>query len=279
MVLNWFESFLYGLFSGLADILPVSSQAHQILMLKFFGISGSASGLLPLLIHVSIFAALYYNSHSHIIRISRAMRLARIPKRRRKRPLDVRSMMDWKLLQTMIIPVILAMFAYPYTVSLGGKLIWIVIFLFINGVILYAPQFFPTGNRDSRTLSRVEGLLMGLGGGLSVLPGISAVGAATSVGSVCGIERTYALDMAFMMNMVVNLGLIVFDVMNLISVGVEALSVLIIIRYLFTAAVAFGAAMGGIRLMRSLAKTSGYSVFAFYCWGVALFAFVLNLMA
>lgn len=279
MELNWFESFLYGLFSGLADILPVSSQAHQILMLKFFGINSGASGLLPLLIHISIFAALYYNSHSYIIRISRAMRLARIPKRRRKRPLDVRSMMDWKLLQTMIIPVILAMFAYPYTVSLGEKLIWIVVFLFINGVILYAPQFFSTGNRDSRTLSRVEGLLMGLGGGLSVLPGVSAVGAATSVGSVCGVERTYALDMAFMMNMAVNLGLIVFDVMNLISGGVEVLSVLIVIRYLFTAVVAFGATVGGIRLMRLLAKTSGYSVLAFYCWGVALFAFVLNLMA
>ena len=278
MELNWFESFLYGLFSGLADILPVSSQAHQILLLKFFGISGS-SGFLSLLIHLSIFAALYLNSRSYIIRISRAMRLARVPKRRRKRPLDVRSMMDWKLLQTIIIPVVLSMFAYPYTAALGGKLIWIVIFLFINGVILYAPQFLPTGNRDSRTLSRLEGLLMGFGGGLSVLPGISAIGAATSVGSVCGVERTYALDMAFMMNMVVNLGLIVFDVINLMSGSIGTLSWIIIVRYLFTAAVTFGAAMGGIRIMRTLAKTNGYSVFAFYCWGVALFAFVLNLMA
>ena len=38
MDLNWFESFLYGLFSGLTDILPVSAEAHRILMLKCFGI-------------------------------------------------------------------------------------------------------------------------------------------------------------------------------------------------------------------------------------------------
>lgn len=278
MELNWFESFLYGLFSGLADILPVSSQAHQLLMMKFFGIS-NASGLLPLLIHLSIFAALYYSSHTYIVRISRALRLARIPKRRRKRPLDVRSMMDWKLLQTMIIPVILSLFAYQYAQPLGNNLIWIVVFLFINGIVLYAPQFLPTGNRDSRTLSRVEGFLMGLGGGCSVLPGISAIGAATSIGSVCGVERTYALDMALMMNMAVNIGLMVFDVMNLISAGIGTLSVMLIARYLFTAAVAFGAAVGGIRLMRLLAKSAGFTMFAFYCWGVALFAFILNLMA
>ena len=278
MELNWFESFLYGLFSGLADILPVSSQAHQLLMMKFFGIS-QASGLLPLLVHLSIFAALYYSSHSHIVRISRALRLARVPKRRRKRPLDVRSMMDWRLLQTMIIPVFLSMFVYQYAQPLGDSLIWIVVFMFINGVVLYAPQFLPSGNRDSRTLSRVEGVLMGLGGACSILPGISAIGAATSVGSVCGVERTYSLNMAFMMNMAVNIGLIVFDIIGLISSGIGTLSAMIILRYLFTAAITFGAAMGGIRIMRTLAKSVGFTMFAFYCWGIALFAFIMNLMA
>ena len=278
MELNWFESFLYGLFSGLADILPVSSQAHQLLMLKFFGIS-KASGLLPLLVHLGIFAALYYSSNSQIVRISRALRLARVPKRKRKRPLDVRSMMDWSLLKTMVIPVILSMFVYQYAQPLGNSLIWIAVFMFVNGVVLYVPQFLPTGNRDSRTLSRVEGLLMGLGGAFSVIPGISAIGAATSVGSVCGVDRTYGLNMTLMMNMVVNIGMIVFDIMNIASGGIGTLSLVIMLRYLFTAAVAFGATIGGIRIMRSLAQSAGFTLFAFYCWGVALFTFIMNLMA
>ena len=58
MKLNWFESMLYGLFSGLTDILPVSVQAHQTLMLKFFGVKGNME-LLDLLIHLAIAAALY----------------------------------------------------------------------------------------------------------------------------------------------------------------------------------------------------------------------------
>ena len=41
---------------------------------------------------------------------------------------------------------------------------------------------------------------------------------------------------------------------------------------------AFGAAMGGIRLTRRLTAEHGFSLFGVYCWGVALFIFILNLV-
>lgn len=278
MDLNWFESFLYGLFSGLADILPVSAEAHRILMLKFFGIQSNTE-LMNLLVHLGVFGALYCSCRKQIVRISSARRLARVPKRRRRRPLDTRSLMDFSLFKTMLIPVILSFFLCRYTETLESKLIWIVGFLFLNGIILYIPQFFPTSNRDSRMLSRVEGLLMGLGGALGILPGISAMGAALSVASLCGVERSYGLSMALMMNMGIQIGLIVLDVMGLAASGVGTLSFLIFIRYLVTAAVAFGAGVLGVKIMRLLAAEKGYSLLAFYCWGVALFTFILNLMA
>ena len=57
MDLNWLESFLYGLFSGLTDILPVSAEAHRILMLKCFGIQ-SSSELMKLFAHLGVFGAM-----------------------------------------------------------------------------------------------------------------------------------------------------------------------------------------------------------------------------
>lgn len=186
--------------------------------------------------------------------------------------------MDLRLLHTMLIPVVLGLFLYQNTSEWNNKMLHIVIFLFLNGVILYAPQFFPSGNRDSRTLSRVEGLLVGLGGAASVLPGISAVGAATSIGSICGIERRFALDIALLMNMFLTLGWIVYDVMAMLG-GLGALSFGIVIRYLLTGAAAFGGTMLGVKLMRYLSSNHGYSIFALYCWGVALFTFIFNLMA
>lgn len=278
MELNWFQSLLYGLLSGLMDILPVSAQAHKVLLLKFFGVKGSAY-LMELIIHLGIFAALYFSSQAQLVRMNRARALARVPKRKRKRPLDTRSMMDWSLLKTMTVPVILGMFLYQYTASIRTNLMLVALFLFLNGLVLYIPQFLPSSNRDSRTLSRVEGLLMGLGGVASILPGVSAVGTTLSIGSVCGVEKNYALNMTLMMNMVLTIGLIVYDVIGLISNGMGTLSFGIVIQYLLTMATAFGGTMFGIRIMRNLAANQGYALFGVYCWGLSLFTFILNLMA
>lgn len=278
MELSWFESCIYGLFSGLLDIVPVSAQAHSVLLLKFFGVKAS-SDFLNLLIHAAVLAALYYSSQTQLIRMKRARALARVPKRKRKRPLDVRSMMDWSMLKTMLIPAVLGVFLRKYTAGLQGKLMLVSLFLFLNGLILYLPQFFPTSNRDSRTLSRVEGLLMGLGGAVSAVPGISAIGTTTSIASVCGVDRTYGLNMALMMNMGIAAGLMVYDILSIAANGFGTLSFLILVRYLLSAAAAFGGAVLGIKIMRNLAVERGFSSFGVYCWGLALFTFILNLIA
>lgn len=278
MELSWLESSIYGLIYGLLDMIPVSAQAHSILLLKFFGVKASPD-IMNLLIHMAIFFALYHSSQTQIIRMRRACALARVPKRKRKRPLDVRSMMDWSMLKTMLIPTVFGVYLRQYTAGMYSKLMLVSLFLFLNGLILYVPQFFPTSNRDSRTLSRVEGLLMGLGGIVSAVPGISAVGAATSIASVCGVDRTYGLNMVLMMHMGVTVGLMVYDVMGIAANGAGTLSFLILVRYLFSAAAAFCGAMLGIKWMRHLAAGHGFSIFGVYCWGLALFAFILNLIA
>ena len=278
MDLSFLEGILYGFFSGLTDILPVSSQAHKILMLKMFGVN-SEPALMALLVHAAMMAALYYNCQPQIVKILRARSLARVPKRRRKRPLDTKSLMDFSLWKTMLIPIVLGFLFYGAASGLGKTLLWVAGFLFLNGVILYIPQFLPGSNKDSRMLSRVEGLLMGLGGAASILPGISGIGAATSIANVCGVDRTYGLNMALLMNMAVTAGLIVYDVVAIVTGSIGILSFGIIVEYILAAAAAFGGVVLGVKIMRDLAANNGFAPFAYYCWGGALFTFILNLMA
>ena len=277
MDLNWLQSLLFGLISGLTDILPVSAQAHRMLMLKFFGVK-NISSLLALMMHLSVFSALYLSTRGQFVKMNRARALARVPKRKRRRPLDVKSMMDWSLVKTMLLPTILGLLLYRSVRNMQTNLLTIAAFLFLNGVILYVPQFLPSSNKDSRTLSRLEGFAMGCGCAASILPGISTVGTVVSIGSVCGVERVYSLNMAFIIKMFLMAGLMVYDVLGIISGGLEALSFAIILKYLVTAALSFGAAMGGIRLTRRLTAEHGFGLFGVYCWGVALFIFILNLV-
>ena len=59
-----------------------------------------------------------------------------LPKRKRKRPLDVRSMMDWSLLKTMMIPALIGVYLRKYTAGISINLLLIALFLFLNGLIL-----------------------------------------------------------------------------------------------------------------------------------------------
>lgn len=276
--LSWLESIVYGLVSGIADIFPVSAQGHRLLLLKLFGETKDLD-LMRFFVHLGIFAAILFHCQPHIVRFLRAKRLSRVPKRRRKRPLDTKSLMDYSLFKTMLVPVILSLFLYSKAAALNGRIVWVAVFLLINGLILYIPQFLPGSNKDSRSLSRVEGLLMGLGGAASVLPGISGLGSAVSIGAVCGVDRGYGLTMSLLMNMVLNLGLAVLDLIAILRAGLTGLYFTLLLRCIVCGVAAFGAVGLGIRFLRKYVEDHDYSVFSYYCWGLALFTFILNLMA
>ena len=275
--MKWFQSIIFGLISGLSDVLPVSSQGHKAILLKIFG-QNSEHPLLRLMIHIAILAALYYSCSSHILRLVRQLRLSRIPKKKRKRPLDVSAIMEFKLLRMMVIPALLGLLAYNRVAELGTKLQITAIFLVLNAVILFLPTLLPTGNKDARSMSALEGLLMGLGGAVSVLPGVSSVGAANAVASVCGAERAFALNLTYLMHMVLTVALIGFDFAALFATGLSAITGGVLVTYVLAAIAAFGGAYTGIKAMRLLAVNIGYTVFALYSIGAALLSFLLYLM-
>ena len=119
---------------------------------------------------------------------------------------------------------------------------------------------------------------MGLGAAASVIPGISTVGIVISIASICGVERVYGLNMALLVKLFMMVGLMVYDVLGLITGGLGALSAALVFRYLLAAVLSFAGSMLGIRLLRRIASNSGYSLFGVYCWGLALFTFILNLV-
>ena len=278
MGLSAFEHLIYGFLSGLTEIFPVSARAHGTILLKVLG-AERISGLPVLFIHIAVLAATYLSCKAQLVKMARARRLARVPKKRRKRPLDICSLMDSRFLFTMMLPVVLVDLFYGRISEISFGLLAISILLFVNGILLYIPQFFPGSNKDARSLSRVEGLVMGIGGGLSVIPGMSGIGASLSVGSMYGVERSYALNMSLMMNMAYLAGMIVHDILGVIRDGVGLFSFQWLLFYILTAALAFAGAMLAIRIMRVLAADKGYHIFSYYCWGIALFTFILNLMA
>ena len=278
MELNWFQSLILGLISGFAEVLPVSGQAHRLVLLKMLG-TNSDPAALRLMIHMGIIAALYFYCKGHIVRMMRAQRLVRIPKSRRKRPLDTDALMDFSLLKTTLIPIVLAFLLYGRVSFLSKNIMYVAGLLFVNGIILYIPQYLPGSNKASGAMSRIDSLYLGLGGALGTLPGISGIGAAVSVASVRGMDLKKALDLALLMNIPVNIGFALFDLIDLLKGGAGSLSFGFLIFCVFAGLAAFLGLALGIWMLKKITENAGYGVFAFYCWGAAMLTFILYLAA
>lgn len=277
MDLSWFQSLIIGLISGVAEVLPVSARAHRLLFLKMFGLREEGAVLL-LMVHISVAAALYFCCRSHIVRMIRAQRVARVPKKRRKRPLDGEGLSDFSLLKTAVIPVILAFLLYSKISVLVGKPVYISALLLINGIILYVPQYLPGSNKTSGSMTRIDALYFGLGGALATLPGISCLGSTVSIASIRGMDLKKALDLGLLLNIPMNLGFAVYDLIRLFGNG-GSVTFSQLLTGLLAGMVAFAGVIFGVRMLRKIVENMGYSVFAFYSWGLALLSFILFLAA
>ena len=277
MELSWLQSLVMGLFSGLTDILPVSSQAHQTLLMKFFGVT-ELGPVTRLAIRGAVLITLLVICWGQISRIRRQVKLAATPRRRRTRPVDLAALMDAKILQTALVPILGCVLLSGLTASLIASLPWLVATSLVNAVLLYLPNFFPTADKDSRLVTPYESLLMGLGSGASVLPGISSVGVCHSVGVLHGIDRGYMIHLTLMMHMMVIAGLCVGDVLALVSLGGIALNGAATLSLALAAAGATAGTAMGCRILKSAVDRSGLTGFSFYSFGIALFTFILYLM-
>jgi undecaprenyl pyrophosphate phosphatase UppP len=118
---------------------------------------------------------------------------------------------------------------------------------------------------------------MGLFGGFSVLTGISRMGMITAAASVRGTERQHGLNLALLLSIPAFVLLLIIDIISLATAGLIGVTFLAILQCLLCAVAAFIGATIAIMTLRFLAFKIGYSGFAYYSWGMALFMFILFL--
>lgn len=271
------ESVLYGLISGVTEILPVSAQAHQALLLKIFGID-SRYQLVDLAVHLSVAAAIIFACYSSIAKLRRDMRLASGSNRRAHRQGYSQSVYELRLLRTAVLPLCIGLFLYLAFNQLESQMLWLVVFWIINGLILYILGHMRQGNKDSRTMSGMDAILMGLAGALSAIPGISRIGMITSAAVARGAGRNHALNWALILSIPALAVFVLFDIVALAGVGAGAASVSLLVSCLAAAVAAFAGSYICIYLIQFLIVRFDLSGFSYYCWGIAMLSFILYLI-
>lgn len=268
---------LYGLVAGFSEYTPVSASAHQALfpmLLRF----DSTWPMLRFFVHAGALGALVWLYWQRLNHIYRELRLVSLPHRHRKRPPDMEAVLDARLAVTALLPACIGAIGSAFTARLGGNLLMMAILLIGCAAAIYVPDYVPGGNLRTRALSPLDGLLMGLCAGCSVIPGISRVGLILSFGLLRKCDRSYILDMALLISGAMLAQMMIADLICVLVTGFAGFSILRFLGCLLAAAASFGGGVGAIFMMRFLSVKTGFSGFAFYGWGLGLFSFILYLM-
>jgi undecaprenyl-diphosphatase len=267
---------LYGFLAGLGELLPVSSTAHGYLIQLMSQFDTFAPALL-LSVHFACFMAVCVYNRRRIGHIRRELKIASLPANKRKRQPDMVAVLDAKVILTALIPLLIGVGLSSLAFRKLGTLPAISLLLLIGGVVLYIPQYLPGANKDSRSLSRKDALMLGISGAVGVIPGISRIGTMISVGLMKGCDRGYILDIALLASLPVLLGLMIVDCVA-IAMAPAAIGLMMLLYCLLAAAAAFGGAWLAMVIMRFLSVKSNFYGFAYYNWGLALFSFLVYLM-
>lgn len=274
--MSFFDSIIYGFVSGLTEFIPVSPQGHQALMMRLFGLS-VREPMRDMLVHIAVLIALVTTCRTMFTHINMESRLSK--RARRGRSAARRATYDLSLIKTAAFPLLAGLISYFGTRKYESNLLVLAGFFILNGIVVLVPEHARHGNKDARFMSRWDGIAFGLIGAFSALPGISRVGAMNFYMSLRGAGRDNCMNWILLLSVPVLVFYIFIDLVLLFILPLGTITFITLLQYLVSAAAAYCGGYLGIVFMRYLSVHTGYSGFAYYSWGVAMFTFVLYLIA
>jgi len=269
------ENLIYGFVSGITEFLPVSSHAHQGLFRYLFGIS-TRDSLQNLLVHIGVVLSVFVCFGEFTLRLYREQK--RTSRRRRSRSLDNKATYDLKLIKTAAVPMVIGSILYFATQKWENSLLAIMAFLMLNGIILLLAEHAPQGNKDARTMTGLDGIIIGILGAFSAFPGVSRTGIIVSYASLRGADKQYSIPWAVILTLPAMLFAIFFDFYGMFSFGLGTLTFVGFIGCILSGIAAFCGGYIGIYVLQSILRHSGFSGFAYYSIGASLLSFILYLI-
>lgn len=266
---------LYALISGFSELFFVSTSAHQLLYRTVTGYDLN-DGFLAFGIHAGCLAALLVNCRQRIKYLRNQKRLQRPGKRRRGRQPDLASLIDIRILNTAVIPLVLGFLVFGKAAEWFNSTFRVAGLLIVNACVLFLPRLLRSGDKDARSFSLMDSLLMGLSGMLGMFPGLSRLGCMYSVGTARGAQKNYVLELSILLCIPAVAVMLCMDLYSC-TVALAGITFLQMLGALVAMAASFLGAHLAIKFIRIICNRSSTLGFAYYSWGLAVFMLLIYL--
>ena len=274
------QAVLLGLLQGLAEFLPISSSGHLAIFQNLFHIGEGTDEmfLFDILLHfgtlISIFVAFYKDIwrlitetcgmiKDLVMNIVNKIKGAETVKIVRTGYRKFVLMVIISTIPTGIIGVLLK----SITKAASATLIMPGIFLLMTAALLFIADKAPEGEKNPKTATYLDSVILGAAQGIATLPGISRSGTTITTALLCGFEKKYAVKYSFIMSIPAVLGACVMEISD--AKG-SVLEPSYIVGMLVAAIVGYVA----IKTMLVVVRKKKYIVFSIYCLCMGIVAIV-----
>ena len=272
-----FDAIFLGIVQGLAEFLPISSSGHLSVFQNFFGLMDvEAENLFfDVLLHlgtlIAVFVAYWGEIKSMVLEFFTMIGARKLPKGQKPDRLS-RRMMFFIIIGTLPLFVILPI--KDLVDGLYSNTIFIGCAFLVTGTLLMVSDRMTRGNKDLKSATIVDILLVGCAQAVATVPGLSRSGTTIAAGMGRGFSREFAVKFSFLMSIPAVLGANLLSLIDAIQEGVDwSLMPLYLVGVVTAAVVGYLA----IRLLKFITQRGKFGGFAYYCWGAGLVTLILSL--
>ena len=276
--MSYLSSIFLGFIQGVAEFLPISSSGHLAIFQNIFGlISGEADDLFfDVLLHLgtlaAVFVAYWGDIKALVLEFLTMLHLRKLPEGKKPDRLS-RRMIAFIIIATL--PLVLVLPIKDKVEGLYNNTFFIGFALLVTGTLLFVSDRMNHGNKDLKSASILDILLVGVGQAIAVVPGLSRSGTTISVGLARGFDREFAVRFSFLLSIPAVLGANLLSLIDAIQAGIDWSLLPVYLVGVVSAAV-FGYL--AIRLLKYISQKGSFGGFSYYCWGAGLVTLVLSLI-
>lgn len=275
--MTYFSAIFLGLIQGIAEFLPISSSGHLAFFQNVVGIAnGEENMFFDVLLHlgtlVAVFVAYWSEIKALILEFFTMIGVRKLPKGQKPDRLS-RRMILFIILGTL--PLFLVLPVKDRVEGLYSNAIFIGCAFLITGLLLFLSDRLNHGNKDIKSASILDVLIVGVGQALATVPGISRSGTTISAGLSRGFGREFAVKFSFLLSIPAVLGANILSMIDAIQEGIDWS-----LMPMYLAGVAVAAISGylAIRLLKYISQKGSFGGFCYYCWGIGLVTLILSLV-
>ena len=259
-----------GLVQGIAEVLPISSSGHLIIVENLFNAQDDNLAF-EIFLHLASLIAILFFLRKKLWALIKGFCLYLV---RRKEEYKLEFKYGIMVIISTI-PVVIFTLLFKDLIDKVNGTLWVVgLLLMVNGVVLWTLSHIK-GTRKKEELNYLDALVIGCGQCFGIFPGISRSGSCLCGAFTRKIEKETAADYAFILFIPAVLGATVLEFTHFSEISIDT-SMLALYGISFI--VAMVTTYFSFVLLLKVIRKGKLSWFGYYCLAIGLFTFIYGLV-